>query len=60
MKPRLLRKLQQKPCKNRDDIERVLAAAVMDAVTGTVKRELLNYQNEMMKHNIPLYGRVAL
>ena len=53
------RKLEPQPSKNRDDIERDLASAVMEAVDGKVKRELLNYQNEMMKHNIPLYGRVA-
>ena len=32
----------------------------MEAVKGKMKRELLNYQNDMVKHNIPLYGRLAL
>ena len=54
------RKLERKQNKNWDDIERVLADAVVEAVKGKAKRELLNYKNEMMKHKFPLYGRVAL
>ena len=43
-----------------DDLERVLAEAVMKVVIGQLMKELLNYQNETLKSGIPLYGRVAL
>ena len=55
-----LRKLERKPSKSWDDLERVLAEAVMDVVAGRAKRELQNYQNEMLRYNIPFYGSVPL
>ena len=55
-----LKKLEKPKTEEWDDLERVLAEAVMKVVAGGMMKELLNYQNEKLKSGIPLYGRVAL
>ena len=55
-----MKKLERPKTEEWDDLERVLAEAVMKVVIGQLMKELLNYQNEKLKSGIPLYGRVAL
>ena len=56
----MLRKRKRKPSRNWEDLDGAFADAVMDVVNGRVRRELHNYQNERLKYNMPLYGRVTL
>ena len=55
-----LKKLEKPKTEDWDDLERVLAEAVMKVVTGNTLKELLTYQQEKLKYGILLYGRVAL
>ena len=54
-----LKKLEKPKTEEWDDLERVLAEAIMKVVIGGMMKELLNYQNEKLKSGIPLYVRVA-
>ena len=55
-----LKKLENQKAEDWDDLDRVLAEAVMKVVTGVTLKELVNYQQERLKYGIPLDGRVAL
>ena len=55
-----MKKLERKPRKQWDALEKVLAEAVMDVVSGKTTRELLNYTIEKLCESKRLNGRVAL
>ena len=50
----------QKPNSRWDDLEAVLAQAVMVAVFGQLQRDIQTYQLERARRREPLNGRAAL
>ena len=50
----------ERPNNRWDDLEAVLAQAVMLAVSGPLKKDIQTYQLDRARRCEPLYGRAAL